>query len=295
MINSHVVQISSYINPITKFGKIGKIHSIFTHSINIQIGYHLVNIGCFENYLSCFGMNIPENILQSIIHSVGKNEIVKFSNDYLYFYTKDGIKKISLVDSNIVDLKINVFSQFPKAELKKVLKILERKKLDQRIGLPNNSLFKTFTEEMTTFKNLNIEQVVTWLLGRGKGLTPSGDDILCGYIFILLLVGKATNYLSNFIEQILSNLSLTTDVSKAYLVCATQGYVNSKVYQLYESLKNHDLKNIDRELNSILNIGHTSGNDLSYGIELGILASLNTPESMKGANNEKRRRSRKGF
>ena len=130
---------------------------------------------------------------------------------------------------------------------------------------------------MTTFKDFNPEQIVTWLLGRGKGLTPSGDDILCGYIFVLLLVDKANTYLSSLVKQIRNNLKLTTDVSKAYLICATQGYVNSKVYQLYKSFKNHNFKDIDSELNSILEIGHTSGKDLSYGIKLGILASLNTP------------------
>ena len=130
---------------------------------------------------------------------------------------------------------------------------------------------------MITLKNFNAEQIVTWLLGRGKGLTPSGDDILCGYIFVLLLVDKANTYLSSLVKQIKNNLKLTTDVSKAYLICATQGYVNSKVYQLYKSFKNHNFKDIDSELNSILEIGHTSGRDLSYGIKLGILASLNTP------------------
>lgn len=277
MNDSCVDQISSYIYPVDKFGQIGRVHSIFAHSLNIQVGLLLINISCFDNYLSCFGINISEKNLKSVIQSVTENNIVKFLDNNIVFYTQDGIKRIDVKNFNIVELKIKPLNYFPEKGLKKTLEVLNNCKVDQRIGIPNNTLLKKFSDEMITFKNFNAEQIVTWLLGRGKGLTPSGDDILCGYIFVLLLVDKANTYLSSLVKQIRNNLKLTTDVSKAYLICATQGYVNSKVYQLYKSFKNHNFKDIDSELNSILEIGHTSGKDLSYGIKLGILASLNTP------------------
>ncbi|KGG53619.1 DUF2877 domain-containing protein [Lactobacillus sp. wkB10] len=277
MTDSCVDQISSYIYPVDKFGQIGRVHSIFAHSLNIQVGLRLINISCFDNYLSCFGINISEKNLKSVIQSVTENNIVKFLDNNIVFYTQDGIKRIDVKNFNIVELKIKPLNYFPEKGLKKTLEVLNNCKVDQRIGIPNNTLLKKFSDEMITFKNFNAEQIVTWLLGRGKGLTPSGDDILCGYIFVLLLVDKANTYLSSLVKQIRNNLKLTTDVSKAYLICATQGYVNSKVYQLYKSFKNHNFKDIDSELNSILEIGHTSGKDLSYGIKLGILASLNTP------------------
>lgn len=277
MTDSCVAQISSYIYPVNKFGQIGRVHSIFAHSLNIQVGLRLINISCFDNYLSCFGINISEKNLKSVIQSVTENNIVKFLDNNIVFYTQDGIKRIDVKNFNIVELKIKPLNYFPEKGLKKTLEVLNNCKVDQRIGIPNNTLLKKFSDEMITFKNFNAEQIVTWLLGRGKGLTPSGDDILCGYIFVLLLVDKANTYLSSLVKQIRNNLKLTTDVSKAYLICATQGYVNSKVYQLYKSFKNHNFKDIDSELNSILEIGHTSGKDLSYGIKLGILASLNTP------------------
>ena len=277
MTDSCVDQISSYIYPVDKFGQIGRVHSIFAHSLNIQVGLLLINISCFDNYLSCFGINISEKNLKSVIQSVTENNIVKFLDNNIVFYTQDGIKRIDVKNFNIVELKIKPLNYFPEKGLKKTLEVLNNCKVDQRIGIPNNTLLKKFSDEMITFKNFNAEQIVTWLLGRGKGLTPSGDDILCGYIFVLLLVDKANTYLSSLVKQIRNNLKLTTDVSKAYLICATQGYVNSKVYQLYKSFKNHNFKDIDSELNSILEIGHTSGKDLSYGIKLGILASLNTP------------------
>ena len=277
MTDSCVAQISSYIYPVDKFGQIGRVHSIFAHSLNIQVGLRLINISCFDNYLSCFGINISEKNLKSVIQSVTENNIVKFLDNNIVFYTQDGIKRIDVKNFNIVELNIKPLNYFPEKGLKKTLEVLNNCKVDQRIGIPNNTLLKKFSDEMITFKNFNAEQIVTWLLGRGKGLTPSGDDILCGYIFVLLLVDKANTYLSSLVKQIRNNLKLTTDVSKAYLICATQGYVNSKVYQLYKSFKNHNFKDIDSELNSILEIGHTSGKDLSYGIKLGILASLNTP------------------
>lgn len=277
MTDSCVDQISSYIYPVDKFGQIGRVHSIFAHSLNIQVGLRLINISCFDNYLSCFGINISEKNLKSVIQSVTENNIVKFLDNNIVFYTQDGIKRIDVKNFNIVELKIKPLNYFPEKGLKKTLEVLNNCKVDQRIGIPNNTLLKKFSDEMITLKNFNAEQIVTWLLGRGKGLTPSGDDILCGYIFVLLLVDKANTYLSSLVKQIKNNLKLTTDVSKAYLICATQGYVNSKVYQLYKSFKNHNFKDIDSELNSILEIGHTSGKDLSYGIKLGILASLNTP------------------
>lgn len=117
--------------------------------------------------------------------------------------------------------------------------------------------------------------MVHYLVGRGGGGTPSGDDILVAYLSLLYATKQPQ---AVALSQALSGDLATPDVSKAYLVAATNGSVNSLVYQLFLSLRTLDESLIERNVDQLMAIGHSSGKDLAYGLLLGVeaLQKINT-------------------
>ena len=66
-----------------------------------------------------------------------------------------------------------------------------------------------------------------------------------------------------------ANLS-TTDVSKGYIASSAKGYVNSLLYQLLLDLENHRDNRVDENIDRIIQIGHSSGKDMSFGMLLAL-------------------------
>lgn len=103
------------------------------------------------------------------------------------------------------------------------------------------------------------------LLGAGQGLTPGGDDVLCGVLLVLCGVGDpAPVALLGGVVQ--ARWSATTSLSASLLDAARRGYaVPSAVALVGRSLRG-DLAGIREAIGSTLAIGHSSGPDLVAGV-----------------------------
>ena len=101
----------------------------------------------------------------------------------------------------------------------------------------------------------------------GQRLTPSGDDILVAYQTILFIL--ADERAAALAASFGSKLS-TTDVSKGYIASSAKGYVNSLLYQLLLDLENHRDNRVDENIDRIIQIGHSSGKDMSFGMLLAL-------------------------
>ena len=99
------------------------------------------------------------------------------------------------------------------------------------------------------------------LLGLGTGLTPSGDDFLCGVLAGLHLAGKDEHCFTHFLKSTITDrLSETIDISAAFLSCALEGEFSLPVSSLY------GLPSPEEILSSFEEIGHSSGTDTLCGI-----------------------------
>lgn len=103
---------------------------------------------------------------------------------------------------------------------------------------------------------------VDGLLGRGQGLTPSGDDALAG----ILLVAHAVGAAAPLAAAVRSRLGSTTAVSAALLDAAADGYAARRVVALVDAALAGDDATVTHTLPAVLAIGHTSGADLVAGI-----------------------------
>ena len=99
------------------------------------------------------------------------------------------------------------------------------------------------------------------LIGLGIGLTPSGDDFLCGVLAGLTIsMCQDHPFALALQDEIHSRLSDTNDISRAFLSCALEGQFSQPVVQLSSMVSPEE---ISREF---ARIGHSSGMDTLSGI-----------------------------
>ena len=113
---------------------------------------------------------------------------------------------------------------------------------------------------------------VASLVGAGPGLTPSGDDVLCGVLLGLRLHPRGSaRHLTDLWQAVRPRLTATTSLSAALLREAADGYAAEPVTRLLHLLaapgRASSLEVAAAEaVRAVLAIGHTSGADLLGGL-----------------------------
>lgn len=116
------------------------------------------------------------------------------------------------------------------------------------------------------------------LLGLGPGLTPSGDDVLCGFLLALrhlatepALAARAAGLGARVAAHAPGR---TTDLSAALLGHAARGDGCAQLADLISAVgRGHGVL---PALRGLLTLGHTSGADLAVGVLAGAEAALTT-------------------
>lgn len=104
-----------------------------------------------------------------------------------------------------------------------------------------------------------------WLIGRGPGLTPSGDDMLTGMIAVLYASGIVVQ-LPSFLPPADHLAQLTTSVSCSYLNSARIGEFSTPLLKVMRSLQSG--RDPHFAICRLLTVGHTSGADIVLGIAI---------------------------
>jgi hypothetical protein len=97
------------------------------------------------------------------------------------------------------------------------------------------------------------------LVGNGDGLTPLGDDVLCGWLAVLVATDRLTEAVA---EAVRGALDRTTVLSATLIECALHGEVLPEFAAYVETLGTPTEEAATRALTSI---GHTSGAGLWWG------------------------------
>jgi hypothetical protein len=103
-------------------------------------------------------------------------------------------------------------------------------------------------------------------LGVGPGLTPSGDDILAGFMIATWSFGLVDDQLRTAVFE--AAPAGTTDLSAALLRCACRGESIPQVSAFVAALAEGTVSNrlVDEALVELCQIGHTSGLALATGV-----------------------------
>lgn len=256
---------------------LGKVHSKFNNGLNIQIHDSLIYIGRLGTPLAAFGLNIADEKLKHLLNSVRIGDLVVNKGDKLIFYSGYGAITICYKDLEEIDLKVPELKcsvkEIAHSRLYKYLETIEFEKyigidLDEKTGKYLELLLHSDKAD----RNVN-SMIISFFAGRGKGLTPSGDDILIGFTLALMLFGQFNIWKKVLAMEVTGDK--TTLVSVAYLSALLAGYASEYFIRLAKLIDDAKREAIEKTINEVRSFGHTSGNDTLFGFFLGLKFLIN--------------------
>jgi len=111
-------------------------------------------------------------------------------------------------------------------------------------------------------------------VGCGMGLTPSSDDLLCGYLAAQWMLAREqgrTGRTKLFASIAAAAAKKTTRISATFLLQCGEGLVNLYCYDLFSAIFAHnDAEAMRAAARRMLAIGSTSGADMLAGVALAL-------------------------
>ena len=164
----------------------------------------------------------------------------------------------NLVESNIPYIGLGRFifeypDRFPSSD--------ECLAAEHSIEILKNWLKQCFEIQMPIIPD---KEAIASLIGLGPGLTPSGDDFLGGMLIALHICGEKL-VKKNLFVQIESLIDSTGPVSSTHLNAAAHGEGSHSLHQLLNMLLEGNEAYLELGIDSINQIGHTSGWDALAG------------------------------
>lgn len=120
-------------------------------------------------------------------------------------------------------------------------------------------------------KNLStILDQASKLIGSGRGLTPSGDDLLTGLFFMKKRWFEEIDWINSLEPDLVDQFKhQTTAVSTTLFECALQGEADARIQEMSDVLMNADIPFSNQAIN-LARWGNSSGADVFLGMLLAI-------------------------
>lgn len=118
-----------------------------------------------------------------------------------------------------------------------------------------------------------LDASVSMLVGAGEGLTPSGDDFLCGFLAAAecsMPARRAIDGLAALRRAVEASLLRTTAISRSLLLCAVRGHFPDPLLAAADALAEDCKVQALAALDRLLDFGHSSGADLATGFLYGV-------------------------
>ncbi|MDW0117878.1 DUF2877 domain-containing protein [Sporosarcina thermotolerans] len=274
----------------------GRVHSVFNSSFNLAFGEHLIHIGALPNGLSPFGIGLSEEIAlfltklahaseevfwdvrsQSIIFPKGlwlSLNQVNWANHKV----QPVVYQLSYIKTNaafVADRLLQDDWQTGLGDNEEEKKQIIHYLLDSSNSHGDSIIFGKLSSLMKLVRNeedIEAEEVFDYWIGRGLGLTPSGDDVITGICAVLsafegidqTFIGKLKSYLDD------RGRKRTTDIALEYLLYATDNKFHSHLQGICSVLNQPMGSELIEALDELKKIGHTSGADTLLGVLVGI-------------------------
>lgn len=178
--------------------------------------------------------------------------------------------RFSVIIENPADLKLHVHDgadiAFVERVLRSHLRPTERSimnallsTLGEEIAPPTSWLENVvFRDQIRSLNENSVTALASKLLGKGFGLTPSGDDFILGIVSIMDLFGKDVSAFRRLVAQYKNAFARTV------LGDALDGYYPRPLLSMLNSLASST--GADCSAASLLGMGHTSGHDMIAGM-----------------------------
>lgn len=272
----------------------GIIHSVFENGVNIMMGERLIFIGTVKNGRLPFGIHLQkEQLNELIIFGTPTSKVYWDEQAKLLFFENQKVA-INLEHGNPYENIVNPFgsdiefSESVPTFIKVLIKNGEPTGLELEIGQfmidlleshqPTCSITRQvqrLMEAVYSQDSMETEMILRYFLGRGKGLTPSGDDHLVGLLAIHQISNSFSPVFLKTLRQMVEREKLTTDIGREYLLYAMGGRFSSSVANLVNAITAGSSQSVEEHLSDLLTMGHSSGVDTGFGMLIGILSIMN--------------------
>ena len=112
------------------------------------------------------------------------------------------------------------------------------------------------------------------MIGLGPGVTPTGDDILIGYLAGLWSTAGDDNQKITFIESfgksLLKIITDTNEISRTYLYHAVHRQFSSSLINLLNAIGERETVKVQLAAKETMRVGHSSGMDSVTGLLMGL-------------------------
>lgn len=249
----------------------GYVHSVYRKTVNIICDKKLLAIQAADTVVSPLSMISALN--EEALRQTGIRQGARLEFD------EQGTKicglRVSFERCKILDSRLDVHAGMADAAyIRHCLAALMPTGGFSDIALPDGVLWRksaAAVEARNILDNArkyageeNIQmtaEALCGLVGLGEGLTPSGDDFICGVLACGMVGGRRLNELRDALsDKLQGRLDMTNDISAAFLKCACDGLFSQPVQALQ---REPDPEYI---INSFASIGHSSGADTLSGV-----------------------------
>lgn len=277
--NYQIKQSSNYAKQILCRLSTGTIHSIYRRTVNLTDGKKILSLQADGSPLSPISLicDLSAEAMNTLDIKAGNR--VFFDRETITLQGNSKPCCFTYIDAGFLNLKIsepltvqarltlssNIRTALSAAETNGfALLFKDKKDTDDNTSLILTAAgnFILHCNEFLLKKNYQRAAAeLSRLLGLGIGLTPSGDDFLCGVLAGLTFTGNAGHPFTLFLKkEIAGRLSDTIDISAAFLSCALEDQYSLPVNNLYR------IPAPDAILTDFEAIGHSSGTDTLCGI-----------------------------
>lgn len=274
--NYRIMQLSDWALHLLKNKQNGVIHSVYRKTINMNIDGSLLALQACHSPMSPLSLlsNLDDETMQGLHIVPGMpvtidSDSVRIGSCAFYYDSAERFScelKTVLQSSDIQTLKKRLETVLMSAQTGGFDLIFQSYR-DPSVDLPSLILegARNYLSQAYYFiqhrNDTSASAFLSRLIGLGIGLTPSGDDFLCGVLAGLILSGASHSHFAEILKkEIADSLSNTNDISCAFLQCALNDRFSRAVHSLVE------LPEVSKILSTFREIGHSSGIDTLCGI-----------------------------
>ncbi|EGQ0309650.1 DUF2877 domain-containing protein [Staphylococcus pseudintermedius] len=235
------------------------VHSLFKKGFNlINQNDVIIFIGTNENGSFPFGISVDEQTKKKMMSHIQRND------EFCVNQLKLQHAKFSIdINTTIIEPRQNFHDADVESLRMSLLAYDFSNYADSDFSLSRMTALKRSLSDA----NETVLPQLEFLVGRGNGLTPTGDDILVGLLY------------SHFIQPFIAPVHLqtiktvmaqerTTIISKNFINLALQGIFSSRISQFNDTVS-------DEAIQALIEVGSSSGKDILYGIYIGLIKGVN--------------------
>lgn len=235
------------------------VHSTFANTINFKTSHGLVIVTRNEDVMPPLGVVLSEADYELFCNG---NHKLKVAGSRLYDPTLTAFNR--LPDRRVLDIYLNRFFQ---DDRKNGLGVGN----DELASLFDGVSLSTLSEDarqLWKFAHSKGSECLDKVIGRGMGLTPSGDDFAVGFLAALKANGLGESMVNNLEDLIVGNRGkITTDISEDFILKSLKGQFSQNIIQLINSIQINVFD--EKSYLNVIKYGETSGVDTFVGIMAG--------------------------